>query len=280
LRKGSTNSVRGAAKLLTDALATARRAGATGLVIVRADSAFYSYDIINSCRRAGARFSITARHTPTVTRAITTIPDTAWVPIRYPNAIWDDDEQRWISDAEVAEIEFTAFTSRRKSEHITASLIVRRVRRLNPTTVRRVSRGSGAPVGAYRAPIGLDPAKLLGDIERTTRHHAGPLATSLRDWRSAPSRPRRARKARSPRRALGLHSPRHRHPPTGVRGPWRLPDLPHALRVDPGRRPARPPRRAPALLRHPLRPVHRLPDAPGGGARVPRAPRPRGSAGP
>jgi hypothetical protein len=31
LRKGSTNSVRGAAKLLADALATARRAGATGL---------------------------------------------------------------------------------------------------------------------------------------------------------------------------------------------------------------------------------------------------------
>ena len=40
LRKGATNSVRGAAKLLADALATAARAGATGLVIVRADSAF------------------------------------------------------------------------------------------------------------------------------------------------------------------------------------------------------------------------------------------------
>jgi hypothetical protein len=77
LRKGSTNSVRGAAKLLNDALTTARRAGATGLVIVRADSAFYGYDIINTCRRAGARFSVTARHTPSVTRAITTIPETA-----------------------------------------------------------------------------------------------------------------------------------------------------------------------------------------------------------
>jgi hypothetical protein len=59
LRKGATNSVRGAAKLLTDALATTRRARAVGLVIVRADSAFYSYDIINACRRAGACFSIT-----------------------------------------------------------------------------------------------------------------------------------------------------------------------------------------------------------------------------
>ena len=44
LRKGATNSARGAAKLLADALATARRAGATGLVIVRADSAYYGYD--------------------------------------------------------------------------------------------------------------------------------------------------------------------------------------------------------------------------------------------
>jgi hypothetical protein len=48
LRKGETHSVRGAAKLLADALATAQRAGAAGLVIVRADSAIYGYDIINT----------------------------------------------------------------------------------------------------------------------------------------------------------------------------------------------------------------------------------------
>src|SRR6478609_10033906 len=70
LRKGSTNSARGAAKLLADALATARRCGATGLLLVRADSAYYGYDIINPCRRAGARFSVTARLTPTVLTAI------------------------------------------------------------------------------------------------------------------------------------------------------------------------------------------------------------------
>src|SRR3954447_428933 len=38
LRTGSTNSARGAARLVTEALVTARRAGATGLVTVRADS--------------------------------------------------------------------------------------------------------------------------------------------------------------------------------------------------------------------------------------------------
>ena len=46
-------------------------------------------------------------------------------------AVWDEAEQRLISDAEVAEISHTAFTSRRQSEHLTGRLIVRRVRRLN-----------------------------------------------------------------------------------------------------------------------------------------------------
>ena len=64
LRRGSANSARGAAKLLADALATARRARAAGLVLVRADSAYYGHDIVAACRRAGARFSITARLTP------------------------------------------------------------------------------------------------------------------------------------------------------------------------------------------------------------------------
>src|SRR3954452_21195422 len=135
LRRGSTNSARGAAKLLADALATARRAGAAGLVLVRADSAYYGYDIVAACRRAGAQFSITARLTPSVIKTITSIDEQAWTPIRYPRAIYDQDEQRWVSDAEVAETTFTAFTGRRHHEHITARLIVRRVRRLNPATV-------------------------------------------------------------------------------------------------------------------------------------------------
>jgi hypothetical protein len=152
LRKGSTNSARGAAKLLAEALATVRRAGAAGLVLVRADSAYYGYDIIAACRRAGVRFSVTARLTPTVIKAITSIPDIAWVPIRYPNAIYDEQEQRWVSDAEVAEIGFTAFTGRRKSEHVTARLIVRRVRRLNPATAPAAKAGkAGSRVSCSRS---------------------------------------------------------------------------------------------------------------------------------
>ena len=37
-----------------------------------------------------------------------------------------------VSDAEVAEVEFTAFAGRRKADHVTCRLIVRRVKRLKP----------------------------------------------------------------------------------------------------------------------------------------------------
>jgi hypothetical protein len=132
LRKGATNSARGAARLVADALVTAKNSGATGLRIVRGDSAFYNHDVISTVHRHKAHFSVTARQDPPVIRAIAAIDDTAWTPIRYPNAIWDETDQRWISDAEVAETCYTAFTSRKKADHIDARLIVRRVRRLNP----------------------------------------------------------------------------------------------------------------------------------------------------
>src|SRR5665647_3575421 len=44
LRKGSTYSPKGASRLVADALATVKRAGATGLITVRADSAYYIHD--------------------------------------------------------------------------------------------------------------------------------------------------------------------------------------------------------------------------------------------
>jgi hypothetical protein len=62
--------------------------------------------------------------------AIAAITDDAWTAIKYPRAIWDDQLDAWISDAEVAEIEYTAFASK-KGQAVTARLIVRRVRDLN-----------------------------------------------------------------------------------------------------------------------------------------------------
>src|SRR5665811_2382287 len=90
LRRGGTNSARGAARFVADALVTTKACGGSGLVTVRADSAYYGHDVIAAARRGGARFSITARMNPTVVKAISGISESAWIPIHYPNAIWDE----------------------------------------------------------------------------------------------------------------------------------------------------------------------------------------------
>jgi hypothetical protein len=173
LREGAAASVRGAWKLVADALATARRAGASGLVIVRADSAYYAAAIVATARRAGARFSVTLRHTPAVIATIAGIDEAAWVPIRYREAVWDSDEGRWISEAEVAEIGFTAFTGRRRGEQVTARLIVRRVRRLDPDTAPPGHRAQGELFAAYRYhAIFTDSPMSMLDAEAAHRDHA------------------------------------------------------------------------------------------------------------
>ncbi|MCY7289716.1 MAG: IS1380 family transposase [Cryobacterium sp.] len=170
LRKGSTNSARGAARVVTDALVTARKAGARGMVTVRADSAYYGRDVVAAARRGGAHFSITGRMDPAIRAAITTIGDDAWVPIKYPNAIYDAEEGRWVSDAEVAEVAFTAFTSHRKAEHISARLIVRRVKGLNPASVPV---GQSELLATYRHhAVFTDSPQSMLTAETTHRAHA------------------------------------------------------------------------------------------------------------
>jgi hypothetical protein len=139
-------------------------------VLVRADSSYYTHDVVAAARRGGARFSITARMTATVKAAIGSIGEDAWTAIRYPNAIWDEAEQRWISDAEVAEVPFTAFTGRRKADHVTARLIVRRVKRLNPDSVPA---GQGELFTAYRYhAVFTDSPQPTLQAETTHRQHA------------------------------------------------------------------------------------------------------------
>ena len=93
LRGGSANDTRGAASFLREQIGTARDAGVTGALIVRMDSSYYNGKAIKACRDLGARFSVTMRMDPKVRRRIAEIPDDAWVTIRYPRAIWDEDER-------------------------------------------------------------------------------------------------------------------------------------------------------------------------------------------
>ena len=158
LRGGNATSGRGAASLAKEAIGTARAGGCTGLIVVRLDSGYYSAAAISAIRSAGARFSVTVPMNASILAAIAAIPDDAWTPIRYPRAIWDDQLQAWISDAEVAEADCTAFTSK-KNQRVTARLIVRRVRDQN----NRAAQGQGElfPAWRYHAMLTDSPFELV-----------------------------------------------------------------------------------------------------------------------
>ena len=126
LRAGKTNSGKGAARMIAQAVATARAAGVRGQILVRGDSAYGNSTVVAACRRAGARFSLVLTKNRTVAAAIDAIDEDAWTPVKYPGAVRDPDTGAWISDAEVAEIGFTAFAS--TPHAVTARLIVRRVK--------------------------------------------------------------------------------------------------------------------------------------------------------
>ena len=74
------------------------------------------------------------RLTSTIKRAIASIDDdeSAWTPIEYTDAVYDEGTDTWISRAEVAEIPFTAFASQRKAHQIPGRLVVRRIPDLRP----------------------------------------------------------------------------------------------------------------------------------------------------
>jgi Transposase DDE domain group 1 len=174
LRKGSANSARGAARLVADALRTARACGAGGkgvLLVVRADSAFYGRDVVAAIGRAKARFSITARQDAAVRRAIAAISEDAWTTIRYPHAVFDEQLGQWVSDAQVAEVPFTAFASRGKKNQITARLIVRRVRDQNPEHLVPDAQGELFAAWRHHAVFTDSPLVML-QAEADHRRHA------------------------------------------------------------------------------------------------------------
>ncbi|MBP2367699.1 hypothetical protein JOF36_003636 [Pseudonocardia parietis] len=125
LRAGKTGSGKGAGRMVAQAIATARAAGASGKILVRGDSAYGTRAVVRACRRGQVEFSLVMTKNPAIQRAIASIPDTAWTPVRYPGAVRDPDTGAWISDAEVAEVPYTAFTA--TTDRITARLVVRRV---------------------------------------------------------------------------------------------------------------------------------------------------------
>lgn len=172
LRKGNTASGSGAARLLGRAVTTLRRAGVSALLLGRADSAFYRHDLVAAVIKHKMWSSVTARMTAPVIAAISRIDEQGWTPITYPNAVWEDDDTvpgggHWVSDAEVAEIDFVAFGSKKKAHRIGCRLVVRRVRRLQPKAPDGTTQGE--LFAAYRHHAFITNSK-LSTVEADQRH--------------------------------------------------------------------------------------------------------------
>ena len=78
--------------------------------MVRADSSYYSAAFCGAVRRTGARFSVTVN----MDVKVAAISEDVRTAIRYPRAIWDDQLGCWVSDAQVAEADYMAFTSAKR----------------------------------------------------------------------------------------------------------------------------------------------------------------------
>jgi len=112
MRKGSANTCRGAKRFVEELVARARRAGATGKIVLRMDSGFWSKEILASLCRLGVSFTMAVRTANVaISRAIEEIDEDAWVTIEYP----EDGE------AQVAETSYKGFR-----------LVVRRTRLVGP----------------------------------------------------------------------------------------------------------------------------------------------------
>jgi Transposase DDE domain group 1 len=116
LRKGS--SQRGHQRFLQELVARVRRAGASGPLVVRADSGFFSFALIDTLTRLGVAWTITVKASPRI-RDCSEVDESAWQSIVYPDG----------GAAEVAETTYvtSSWTGGRR-----VRLIVRRTRLTDP----------------------------------------------------------------------------------------------------------------------------------------------------
>ncbi|MBK5232946.1 MAG: IS1380 family transposase [Thermoleophilia bacterium] len=111
LREGSANTQRGIQRFLEELIPRVRRAGATGEILIRADSGFWRAKTFELLEEKGISYSIGVRQQGKVPEAIAEIPESAWQRLEdYP-------------EPGLAEIAETICSGRR--------LIVRRVRELS-----------------------------------------------------------------------------------------------------------------------------------------------------
>ena len=175
LRKGSTGSPRGAKRLVGDAVRTARRLlGKSHPILVRMDSAFYGRGPVHAALSGGAAVSVTVRMDKRVKAAIATIGDDAWTTIEYTDAVFDETTGRWVSRAEVAEIDFTAFAAQKKTDHVHGRLVVRRIPDFNAEKNKAAGQDTLFDTWRFHAFFTTADATVLDTVaaDKTHRHHA------------------------------------------------------------------------------------------------------------
>ena len=85
LRKGSANTQRGIKRFVEELVPRLRRAGASGQIVMRFDSGFWSGETIALLGRLGVNYTMAVRTgVKALSRAIAAIADDAWVEIDYP----------------------------------------------------------------------------------------------------------------------------------------------------------------------------------------------------
>jgi hypothetical protein len=85
-RKGQAGSGRGALRFVQELIARVRRAGASGEILVRADSAFWNKKVMAYLADQGCRYSIGVTMHKIVLEQIANIPEEAWEPVEdYPD---------------------------------------------------------------------------------------------------------------------------------------------------------------------------------------------------
>jgi hypothetical protein len=116
MRTGSANTARGTRRFVEELIARVRRAGATGEIVARFDSGYWSNDTIAVLARLDVRYTMAVRtRTKGLASVIAAIDEGAWVTIAYPAG----------GEAQVAEC---VYGKRR--------LIVRRTRLTTPAQAR------------------------------------------------------------------------------------------------------------------------------------------------
>jgi hypothetical protein len=175
LRKGACNSSRGAKRLVGDAVKQARRLlDPQARVLVRMDSAFYGRGAVHAALAGGAAVSVTVRMNAQIKAAIAGIDADAWTTIEYTDAVFDEASRSWVSRAEVAEIDFTAFAGQKKPERVPGRLVVRRIPDFNADKKSAAGQGTLFDVWRFHAFFTTADPAILDTVaaDKTHRSHA------------------------------------------------------------------------------------------------------------